>query len=168
MIKQQWIFQTLITSALFHAFVCVALNVMQWKYRKQCLKSVFSRDTHFFDKGFCGIVHVLFGVLVIPAKSVWSKKLGAFSGAYEHEAELRAAGESSWSSQQWGSWAAQVVLARQDIQGHSSGKGLVTEKEFWAWWSQGMRFDNPSFISWVSARTQQPSNSNFGLFLTFS
>jgi len=58
-------------------------------------KSVFSRDTHFFDKGFCGIVCALFGVLVIPASSFWSKKPAALSGACEHEAELRAAGEYS-------------------------------------------------------------------------
>lgn len=58
-------------------------------------------------------------------------------------------------------------LASRGIQGHYSGKGLVTKEQFWAWWSQGMRFDNLSFISWVSARAQQHSNSSFGLFLTF-
>lgn len=68
---------------------------MKYNENKENGNLVFSKDAHVFDKGFCSIVHVLFGVLVIPANSFWSKKLTAFSVGCEHEVELSAAGEYS-------------------------------------------------------------------------
>lgn len=63
---------------------CLKCNIM--KMQKTITWSVFSRDPHFYDKGFYGILHVLFGVLIISANSCWSK---SFSGAHEHEVKLR-------------------------------------------------------------------------------
>lgn len=142
-------------------FICSPLNAMQWKCRNQWINQHFTETHTSMIKDFI-VLCVLFGVLIISANSCRPK---SFFGALEHEVELRSAGKHRWSSQQGRSWAFQGVLDSQDIQGHYSGRGLLTKKQFWDWWSQ--RFDNLPFSSRVSARSLKCSNSNFGLFLTF-
>lgn len=138
---------------------CLKCNTV--KIQKTITWSLFSRDPHFYDKGFYGTVHVLFGVLVISANSCWFK---SFSEAHEHEAQRI---QLRWRIQVILTAGRQLSLAGCDIQGHFSGRGLMTKKQFRAWWSQGVRFDNLPLSSRVSARSLKCSNSNFGLFLTF-
>lgn len=137
---------------------------MKYNESKKNGNLVFSKDAHIFDKG----------ILQYCTCFVWSFSCSCKQFLVQ-EADWIFCGLRTWSWAQC-CWRIQLilvamsllgVLASQDIQGDYSGKGLVVEKHFWAWWSQGMRFDNLSFKSWVSARTQQHSNSNFGLFFTF-